>query len=224
MPHQLSFDLPAKTALGREAFYVSPANATAVGMVENWASWPNRKLAVIGPSGAGKTHLAHVWAEMAAGQIVPAIALPRLDIPALARSNIAVEDVAMIAGNEEAEVALFHLHNLALAEGRSLLLTAHVPPSRWGLRLPDLKSRMEGTASVIVETPDDALLSAVLMKLFADRQLSPTPDTLPYLLRRIDRSFDMARQVVSALDAAALSEGREINRKLAADVLDAMAG
>ena len=62
------------------------------------------------------------------------------------------------------------------------------------------------------------------MKLFSDRQLSPTPDTLPYLVRRIDRSFDMARRVVTALDDAALQEGREINRKLAGKVLDGLMG
>ncbi len=224
MSRQLSFDLPVRTALGREDFFVSPANANAVAMVENWAAWPGRKLALVGPSGAGKTHLVHVWAKAAEARIVPAAALPRLDIPELASGNIALEDVATIAGNPQAEVALFHLHNLALAEGHSMLMTAHLPPSRWGLILPDLKSRMEGTASVLVESPDDALLAAVLTKLFADRQLSPTPDTIPYLLRRIDRSFDMARRVVAALDEAALSEGREVNRKLAGQVLDALMG
>ena len=224
MPRQLSFDLPTLTALGREDFFVSPANAHAVALVEGWRNWPSRKLALIGPSGAGKTHLAHVWAAEAQAQIVPASALPRLDIPMLASGNIAVEDVPVIAGQPQAEVALFHLHNLALAEGHSLLMTAHLAPSRWGLILPDLKSRVEGTTSVIVESPDDDLLAAVLMKLFSDRQISPTPDTLPYLVRRIDRSFDMARRVVTALDDAALQEGREINRKLAGEVLDGLMG
>jgi len=222
MSQQLSFELPAKTALGREDFFVSPANAHAVAMVEGWQNWPSRKLALIGPSGAGKTHLVHVWAAAASARIVSATTLPQLDIPTLASGNVAVEDVPMIAGNAEAEVALFHLHNLALAEGNSLLMTAHQAPARWGLILPDLKSRMEGTASVIVESPDDELLSAVLMKLFTDRQLSPTPDTIPYLVRRIDRSFDMARQVVAALDDASLSQGRDITRKLAGEVLDGL--
>lgn len=221
MPRQLSFDLPARTALGREDFFVSPANANAVAMVENWAGWPGRKLALIGPSGAGKTHLAHVWAKTANARIVSATSLTRLDIAELASGNIAVEDAPMIAGNPQAEVALFHLHNLALAEGHSILLSAHLPPVRWGLVLPDLKSRMDGTASVLIESPDDALLGAVLMKLFADRQLSPTPDTIPYLMRRMDRSFDTARRVVALLDEAALAQGREVNRKLAVAVLDA---
>ncbi|WP_322865444.1 DnaA ATPase domain-containing protein [Aquicoccus sp. G2-2] len=224
MPRQLAFDLPALTALGREDFFVSPANAHAVTMVETWHTWPSRKLALIGPSGAGKTHLAHVWAGLAEARIIAASALPRLDIPDLAQSNIAIEDVPMIAGQADAEVALFHLHNLALAEGHSLLMTAHTAPSRWGLVLPDLKSRVEGTTPVTLEPPDDALLCAVLMKLFADRQLSPTPETIPYLTRRIDRSFDTARRTVAALDAAALEGGREITRKLAADVLDDLMG
>ncbi|WP_137699784.1 P-loop NTPase family protein [Marimonas lutisalis] len=224
MARQLTFDLPARTALGREEFFVSPANATAVAMIENWANWPSHKLALIGPSGAGKTHLAHVWAELSGAVIVPARSLPTLDIPTLARGNIVIEDAPVIAGNPQAEVALFHLHNMALAEGHSLLMTAHIAPSRWGLVLPDLKSRVEGTSAVIVESPDDQLLSAVLMKLFTDRQLSPTPDTIPYLVRHIDRSFDMARRVVAALDDAALEKGREINRNLAAEVVGGLIG
>ncbi|PIE11595.1 MAG: chromosomal replication initiator DnaA [Rhodobacterales bacterium] len=221
MTHQqLAFDLPVKTALGREDFYVSPANTHAVSMIDTWADWPGRKLALVGPSGAGKTHLAHVFAKQAGARIVPAHALGTLDIPTLVQSNLAIEDVPMIAGQTEAEVALFHLHNLALAEGRSLLFTAHVPPARWGLVLPDLASRMEGTTSVIVESPDDDLLSAVMMKLFYDRQLMPRPSTIPYLVRRIDRSFDMARKAVAALDEASLAQGRKINRTLASEVLD----
>lgn len=222
MSRQLSFDLPAKNAQEREDFFVSPANAQAVAMIEGWASWPARKLALVGPSGAGKTHLAHVWAALSGARIVAARALPSLDIPDLASTPLVIEDVPMIAGNAAAEVALFHLHNMALAEGHSLLLTAHTATARWGLILPDLASRMQGTTAVIIEPPDDDLLAAVLTKLFSDRQLSPSPDTIPYLVRHIDRSFDMARRVVTAVDEAALAQGREINRKLAGDVLAAI--
>lgn len=220
MAEQLSFDLPSRTALGREDFFVSPANAMAVAMIEGWQNWPARKLALVGPSGAGKTHLTHVWAALSGAQIIAARDILRHDIPALATGNVAIEDVPMIAGTPEAEQALFHLHNLALAEGHSLLFTSHIAPLRWGLKLPDLDSRMQGTQMVVLESPDDSLLAAVLMKLFADRQLSPTPDTLPYLTRRMDRSFDMAHRVVSALDSAAMAQQKPINRTLAAQVLD----
>ena len=219
---QMSFDLPVRTALGREDFFVSPANAMAVAMIEGWENWPTRKLALVGPSGAGKTHLTHVWAALADAKIIAARDIVHHDIPTLASGNIAIEDVPMIAGNREAEEALFHLHNLTLAEGNSLLLTAPIAPLRWGLTLPGLDSRLQGVHMGILGRPDDAVLAAVLMKLFADRQLSPTPDTLPYLTRRMDRSFDMAYRVVSALDAAALDLQKPINRTLAAKVLDTL--
>ncbi|MEO3415599.1 DnaA/Hda family protein [Roseovarius sp. CAU 1744] len=223
MPQQLSFDLSVRQALGREDFFVSPANAAAVGMIEGWTGWVGRKLLLTGPSGAGKTHLVHVWAALAEARIIAAGDLAPDAVPALATRNVAVEDAHLIAGNGAAEEALFHLHNLALAEGHSLLITADRPPRRWGLALPDLVSRMQGTALVALDPPDDELLAAVMMKLFADRQLAPAPETIPYLIPRMARSFDAARQVVTALDKSALDTGRPINRSLARQVLDKLA-
>lgn len=222
MHRQLSFDLPARAALGREDFFVAPANAMAVALIENWQNWPGRKLLLEGPKGAGKTHLAHVWAQAAGARIVAATSLADVDIPDLASGPVAVEDVQDIAGDPAVENALFHLHNLTLAEGHALLLTADRPAARWGLELPDLASRMQGTQATRLEAPDDRLLAAVLAKLFADRQLIPTPDTIPYLVARMDRAFDSARLLVALLDQAALNQGRAINRKLAAEMLEQM--
>lgn len=219
MPEQLSFDLPIRPALGREDFFVAPANAMAVALIENWQNWPGRKLLLEGPDGSGKTHLAHVWAKAAQARIISATALAQADIPSLSRRPVAVEDVPAIAGDADAEDALFHLHNLVLAEGHALLLTADRPAARWGVHLPDLASRMQGTQATRLEAPDDRLLAALLAKLFADRQLIPTPDTIPYLVARMDRSFDTARRIVACIDQSALSQARAVNRKLAGEVL-----
>ena len=217
---QLRFDLPARPALGRGDFFVSDVNRAAVAMIEGWRGWPTRKLALIGPQGAGKTHLAHVWAEMSGAAIIPAHHLASADdIPALARSPLVVEDADRIAGHAAAEEALFHLHNLVLGEGHALLLTARAAPARWPLGLPDLASRVMATGLARLTEPDDALLAAVLTKLFADRQIAPSPDTVPYLTRRIDRSFAAAQRAVAALDAAAMRLGRPVTRRLAAEVL-----
>ncbi|MFO7757166.1 MAG: DnaA/Hda family protein [Roseovarius sp.] len=220
MARQLSFDLPVRAALGREDFFVSPANAEAVGMVEGWQGWPSRKLVLTGPAGAGKTHLAHVWAGLSGAEIVAAQDLSGCDIARLAQGCVVIEDAESVAGGRGAEDALFHLHNLTLAEGRALLVTARTPPHLWCLGLPDLASRLQGTLHTALGPPDDALLSAVLMKLFADRQLMPSPDTIPYLARRMERSFRAAEDVVADLDATALAQRRPITRALAAQVLD----
>lgn len=220
MAEQLSFDLPVRAALGREDFFVSPANAEAVTMVEGWQGWPSRKMVLTGPAGAGKTHLAHVWAGLSGAEIVAARDLAGCAIARLAEGCVVVEDAGAVAGDSAAETALFHLHNLTLAKGGALLVTARTPPHLWGLTLADLASRLQGTLHAALGAPDDALLSAVLVKLFSDRQLMPSPDTIPYLVRRMERSFRAAEEVVADLDSAALARHRPISRALAAQVLD----
>ncbi|MEL7256626.1 MAG: DnaA/Hda family protein [Pseudomonadota bacterium] len=222
MPQQLSFDLPVRTAHGREDFFVSSANATAVAMIEGWQNWPGRKLALVGARTSGKTHLVHVWATLSGAKIIAAVDVATADIPSLASASVAVEDVDQIAGNAEAEEALFHLHNLVLAEGHSLLFTGQSAPNFWPIALPDLASRLQGTPVVALEAPDDALLTALMAKLFHDRQVVPNADVLPYLVRRIDRSCAAAQATVEALDAAALAQGCAVTRALAKEVLDKM--
>ncbi len=220
MAQQLGFDLPSRTALGRDAFFVAPSNAMALAMIDNWQNWAGGKLALTGPAGAGKTHLTHVWADMTGAAIVQATDLPDADIPALASGAIAVEDVPDIAGDDAAQTALFHLHNLVLAEGHPLLLSGAPPVPRWNLTLPDLASRVAAATAVALDAPDDALLSALLVKLLADRQLTPKPDLVPYLLSRMDRSFAAAIHLIDQLDTASIALKRPITRPLAAHVLD----
>ncbi len=219
-PRQLSLDLITMPAQGRDDFYVSSANATAVALIEGWQNWPARKLVLNGPPGSGKTHLVHVWRDLTGAEILPASDLPDADIPALAAGHVAIEGADTIAGNHEAEEALFHLHNLTLAEGNSLLITARAAPSHWSLALPDLASRMQGTPTCTLREPDDELLAAVLMKQMGDRQILPTPGTIPYLVRRMPRAFGDAGRVVAALDKLAMERRRPVTRALAAEVLD----
>lgn len=221
MAEQLSFDLSARPALGREAFYVSEANAVALAMLDEWAQWPNGKLLLAGAAGAGKTHLAHVWAAASEARIIAADALEPDEVEALAMGPVCVEDVDRIAGDTARETSLFHLHNLALAQGAPLLMTARGAPAQWGLGLPDLASRLQGTSLVRIEMPDEMLLGALFGKLFADRQLSPAPDVIPYLARHAPRVFDAAAEIVEDIDRLALSSGRSISRALARDILTA---
>lgn len=220
MIRQLTFDLPAEARLTRADFHVTPANALALAAVDGWPDWPQNKMLLVGPEGAGKSHLAQIWADKAKAVVLPAKLIAEVDIPAVAQTRaVAVEDVEMLAGNALAEAALFHLHNLLATTG-SLLLTAKSPPRDWGLTLPDLASRMQATALTRLASPDDALLSAVLAKLFADRQLAISDNLIPYLVVRMDRSISAARTLVDALDARALSQHRAVTRALAGEILD----
>ncbi|MDZ4095767.1 MAG: DnaA/Hda family protein [Paracoccaceae bacterium] len=221
MIRQLAFDLPGLPALGRADYCVSATNAVALAAVEGWRDWPQGKMVLAGPAGAGKTHLACIWAAATGAVMMDARALAQADIAALgAQAAVVVEDCDGLAGDAPGQEALFHLHNLLAAQGAPLLLTAATPPRDWGVTLPDLASRMQAAALTRLTAPDDALLSAVLIKLFSDRQITVAPVLISYLVARMDRSFEAARALVAALDAEALARGVAVTRQLAASLLD----
>ncbi|WP_299598653.1 chromosomal replication initiator DnaA [uncultured Tateyamaria sp.] len=220
MARQLGFDLPVRVALGRDDFLVAPSNAIALSMVDAWRNWPLNKLVLTGPEGAGKTHLTHVWAADSGAQIVAAAALENATVDALFDGPVAVEDVDQIAQDIDRQTALFHLHNALQASGHPLLMTGVTAPNLWRLSLPDLQSRVDAAGHAALDAPDDSLLGAVLAKLFSDRQLTPRPDVIPYLVTHMERSFAAARQIVADLDTASLAEKKPITRNLAAACLD----
>ena len=215
---QLAFDLPARKMYHREDFFTSTSNALALAALEDWRQWPGGKLLLTGPEGSGKTHMAHIWAGMSGAVFLRAGDLAALDLTPLTGATVVVEDAAELAGDAAAEVALFHLHNLVTLGGH-LLLTATTKPRDWGIVLADLASRLLAAPLAQLQAPDDALLAAVLVKLFADRQISVNTTLIQYLISRMDRSFGAARALVAALDAAALARGGPVSRALAAEVL-----
>ena len=179
-------------------------------MIENHTSWPNRQLMLSGPEGAGKTHLAHVWMEATGAERVLAANLTDGDAAALASIGaVVIEDVdrGLSAGNE---VALFHLLNLARAEGATMLLTARVRPSALAIGLRDLASRLAGLAHVTISAPDEALMRDMIIKQFRDRHLMVAQPVVAFLARRIERSAKAAKDIVEQLDSISRSEAQGI--------------
>jgi chromosomal replication initiation ATPase DnaA len=218
---QLVLDLGHRQALGREDFLVAPCNAEAVAWIDRWPGWPGPALALSGPAGCGKTHLAHVWQAASGAR-------------RLARAEIAGEAEVLLAGAAHAlvedadapgdDAALFHLYNHVAGAGGTLLFCAAAAPARWPVALADLASRLRAMPVAAIGAPDDALLEAVLAKHFADRQLRIGGDVLRYLVPRMERSFAAARSLADALDRAALAEGRTVTVPLARRVLGEDAG
>ncbi|SIN80890.1 DnaA ATPase domain-containing protein [Vannielia litorea] len=217
MPRQIPIDLPVIEATGRDAFFVSSANAEAVALVDDSTNWPGGRLLLTGPEGAGKSHLAAIWAADTGATALGAAALSGLAPPAPGAALL-VEDVHALMGSRAREEPLFHLLNRATEAGARLLLTAREPlPAP---ALPDLATRLSATPRARLGEPDDALLTALLVKLFDDRQLAPTPKLLAYLLTHMERSAAAARATVAALDRHQLATGHKLSRKLAREVLD----
>lgn len=207
---QLTLDLPFRTARGRADFFVSDNNRDALALLDRWPDWPHAIVALAGPRGSGKTHLAHLWQERSGGQLVGEPMLPQGTSWALG-----IDDADRLSD----ELGLFHLMNRALAGEGTLLLVGEAPPARWTAALPDLKTRLAAVPVATLGHPDDRLLAVVLLKLFTDRQLTFDDRVVPFLVARLPRSLDAAVAAVAALDAASLARKAPITPQLASDVL-----
>jgi chromosomal replication initiation ATPase DnaA len=213
-PRQLALALDHAESHAREDFVSGPGNETALALIESWPDWPGNAIAIVGPEGSGKSHLASIWVAAAGARVISGRALSQSDLfPSLATGALVVEEAASAD-----ERALFHLINLAREQDAFLLFTAHTAPTVWPVALADLASRLRAIPVVTLQAPDDALLRAVITKLAVDRQLNLDEGTVSYLSTHIERSFAAARAAVIALDEEALERGRTPNRAFAAEL------
>jgi chromosomal replication initiation ATPase DnaA len=206
---QLALEWPHRPALAREDFLVAPANEAAVAWLDSWPDWPSHGLVVHGPEGSGKTHLVQAW------RVRSGAAPLSEDLP----GDAWVLDDADRAA--PAETAFFHLLNRVAERRGHLLIASRTPPARWTIRLPDLASRLKALPAVALGAPDEALVEAVLVKHFADRQLRVAPETVRYIAPRLERSLAQAAKLSEALDKAALAGARAVSIPLAREVLAA---
>jgi chromosomal replication initiation ATPase DnaA len=217
-PRQLALALDHAESYARDDFFVGPCNEAPYQLICSWPDWPANAVALVGPEGSGKTHLAMIWAALAGARIISARALRDTEVPsALATGALVVEDAS--AGADDR--ALFHLINLAREENAALLFTAQSTPATWPVAIPDLLSRLRALPLVTLQAPDDAMLRAVIVKLAADRQLALDEGLVAFIATRIERSFAAARAAVIALDNEALRQRRPPTRALAAEIIRA---
>ncbi len=221
MVKQLTFDLtlPPPT-YAREDFVAGEGNREALAWIDRWPDWPAPALALSGPPGCGKTHLGRIWAARSSAAVLDGGDLADKSVADLSDLASSSPTILIDHADRAPERELFHLYNLMRERRGYLLLLSQEPPARWHIALPDLASRLRAAPAVAVAPPDDELLGSIILKQLADRQLHAGAGVVQYLVSRMERSADAARHVVAALDRKALTERREIDRRLAADVLN----
>ncbi len=223
MPRQFRLPLTAPPRWDRETFASSPTNGEALAGLDAWPNWPEGRMALVGPAGAGKTHLARDWARRTGAVVIEAASTggEPLDLAALRGQPLLVEDVDRRSeGDLVDDETLFHLINMAGVDGGCLLLTGRLAPVAWDATVPDLRSRLNALTVARIDEPDDIVLEAVLRRAFEAVGIRPAVDLYPYLLARLPRSAPAALAAVAALDEAASEQGREVNKALALAVLD----
>lgn len=217
---QLPLRFEHRPSLVGDDFFVADGNRTAFLWVDRWPRWPGPALAIFGPAGCGKTHLAHVFLERTQGRWITAADLaggPAHDLLEAVSACVVDEAEQVVAAGHEQP--FLHLYNTVKETGRHMLITSRLAPSRWPVGLADLRSRLNAVAAVPIAEPDDAMMKAVLVKLFSDRQLKVDDDVLAFMLTRMERSFDAARELVARVDEEALKVRRNITVPLVSGVL-----
>ncbi|MEK9678327.1 MAG: DnaA/Hda family protein [Rhodospirillaceae bacterium] len=218
---QIPFEFEHLPALGGDDFFVAPSNNAVVQWIDKWPHWPSPVLVIFGPSGAGKTHLANVFAERTGAKFLDKSRFLTEEVP-----NLLNESQCFVADDmpdEFEEEALLHLYNSARDLGGHLLMTSVSPPVKWSLGLKDLASRLNAAVAVEIGHPEDELIQSILIKLFSDRQLLVNKDVVTYILPRVERSIEAVRHLVEVLDKAALSQSRNITLPLVREVMAALA-
>lgn len=228
--NQLVFDLQGDISFDRNNFYVSSANKDTVKLLDSWSNWPTRCLAIIGPAGSGKSHLASYWAEEVNAIVISARDILLAEVPALSeRGAIVVEDcdgIQLNSADQRAvnniEQAMFHLLNITSQKLSHIVLTGRTFPIDWPFALKDLVSRITAFPIAELTTPDDELLMAVMLKQFEDKQIKVDPGLISFACSRIDRTFEAVKNFVELIDRVALTEKREITIPTANKVLKSL--
>ena len=215
--NQYVFEYDDQPAFDESEFLVADSNADARAWIDRWPDWDGRGLAIWGPEGSGKTHLADIWRQRSGARLVNAADIGPGFFDSWQGGNLVLDDRIDGVG----ESGLLHVINLVREEGGYLLITDTAPPARWQISLPDLRSRLAALPAVAIGRPEDDLIAAVLAKQFRDRQIKVSDGVISYLVLRMERSFGAIGTIVATLDLLSLVEKRPITVPRARRALEA---
>jgi len=182
-----------------DTLVVAGANRDAARLLTEWRTWPSGAMALVGPKGSGKTHLALAWALEAGARQVS----PQADPDDAAAIFRAAQGRVLIDGADAGadEAMLWRVLDLARAHSGAVLVVGEAEPVHWPATIPDLRSRLQNLAAARLGEPDEALMEVVLRRICREQFIQLSDNAARYLARRLPRTFAAAYQWAAALDA-----------------------
>ena len=214
-----------QTYLGEDDFFVTACNELAYKTIKLWPYWQHFALCIYGPKSCGKSHLAHIWIN----RVQKSLSKP-VDIPIIQASHINMKNFSkfinsynyLVIDNIEKlanEEAIFHLYNAYNTSNRFILFTSEQPISKLPIKLPDLRSRLNTIPSAKIELPDDEMLTALIAKLFNDRQIIISQEILEYILKHTERSFEYISRLINEIDDISWTYNRAVTIPIVRDAI-----
>ena len=194
--------------------YKSTCNEIAINFINEWPKTTinNDIFCIYGPSGSGKTHISKVWMEKSNAIIFNGISDLSFDYLSGFDRNLIFEDIAL--NKNWPENLLFEFINEIKSSRLSLLITCNSDPLKIKWKTKDLISRFTSFTNIEIKLPDDILIRKLLIKQFADRQLSLDSEQIEYISKRIERSYSSIIKIVDRVDNLALQHKKAISKNI----------
>ena len=194
--------------------YKSTCNEIAINFINEWPKTTinNNIFCIYGPLGSGKTHISKVWMEKSNAIIFNGISDLSFDYLSGFDRNLIFEDIAL--NKNWPENLLFEFINEIKSSRLSLLITCNSDPLKIKWKTKDLISRFTSFTNIEIKLPDDILIRKLLIKQFADRQLSLDSEQIEYISKRIERSYSSIIRIVDRVDNLALQHKKAISKNI----------
>tara|TARA_A100001015_G_scaffold107613_1_gene119346 strand:+ start:1077 stop:1739 length:663 start_codon:yes stop_codon:yes gene_type:complete len=214
--NQRIFNFEKRKNLNPNDFFVSSSNYYAYELINSWPKWEKKIVNICGEKYCGKSHLSNIFIEKYKGKIIYATTMNNETLNSLKTyENIVLENFSKNVN----ENLIYSLFNLMDQDNKYLVINSQTPVNEIDFKLDDLKSRLKNCLIAKIQNPDDEMIYALLVKNFADRQISLDKKLIDFIINRIDRSYGKIFEFIYKIDEISLKKKKSINLNIIKETL-----
>ena len=206
--NQQIFNFEKNKSLNVNDFFVSRSNYYAYELINSWPKWEKKIVNICGEKYSGKSHLSNIFIQKFKGRIIYANTVNNETLNSLKTyENIVLENFSKSVN----ENLIYSLFNLMDQDNKYLVINSQIPINEIDFKLDDLKSRLKNCLVAKIQNPDDEMIYALIVKNFADRQISLDKKLIDFIIKRIDRSYGKIFEFIYKIDEISLKKKKSIN-------------
>ena len=214
--NQQILDFGFKKNFDKHDYYVSKSNFFAFNIIDKWPKWEKKIVNISGDTFSGKTNLANIFKSKSNGFLIKNDEFTNDTLKQLKLYEAIIIDNFKNNINEN---LLYSLFNLIDQDNKFLLLTSRKPINKMQFKLPDMFSRAKNCLFAEIESPDDELIFAIILKNFSDRQIKLDKKIIEFIIKRINRSYSKIYEFIYKIDELSLKKKKPINIKDIKEIL-----